>query len=342
VALLREGIAKVPVDKSLASLYQAAAEILDRGGKPDEAVALLRGGIAKIPTSQPLHQAAAEILDRRGKPDEAVALLREGIAKIPTSQPLHQAAAEILDRSGKPDEAVALLREGIVKVPAEKSLFSLYQSLGRILDRRGRTPEAIATLREGIRRIQVSGSGSRYRIVNMALYLAYAANDRGLLLEAPGWTGEECLDPQSKALSELLLAELLGNWAGAADRAARGRAEFPRFLDLAVREAFARLCAGAPDAAIAALGQFPNLRDTEAGNPLAPEQANRCIVPVTSDCETDAQAWERRIESILQDRAAAFRNTAAMAAALAERVSWAAAAERLLGMLRTVATSPKT
>ncbi|WP_156427756.1 tetratricopeptide repeat protein [Thiohalocapsa sp. ML1] len=305
VALLREGIVKVPAEKNLFALYQAAAEILDRSGKPDEAVALLREGIAKIPTSQPLHQAAAEILDRRGnpddavallregiakvpaekslaslyqaaaeildrsgKPDEAVALLREGFAKIPTSPPLYQAAAEILDRSGKPDEAVALLREGIVKVPAEKSLFSLYQSLGRILDRRGRTPEAIATLREGIRRIQVSGSGSRYRIVNMALYLAYAANDRGLLLEAPGWTGEECLDPQSKALSELLLAELLGNWAGAADRAARGRAEFPRFLDLAVREAFTRLCAGAPDAAIAALGQFPNLRDTEAGDPL--------------------------------------------------------------------------
>jgi tetratricopeptide (TPR) repeat protein len=305
VALLREGIAKVPVDKSLASLYQAAAEILDRGGKPDEAVALLRGGIAKIPTSQPLHQAAAEILDRRGKPDEAVALLREGIAKIPTSQPLHQAAAEILDRSGNPDDAVALLREGIVKVPAEKNLFALYQAaaeildrsgkpddavallregiakvpadknlfalylaLGRVLERRGQTPEAIATLREGLRRIPSGQSGGRYRIANVVLYLAYAANDRGLLQGAINWIGDEALGPQQQVLAYALLAELEGDWANAAERAARARAEFPRVLDLAVREAFARLCAGAPEAAIAALVQFPNLRDTEAGNPL--------------------------------------------------------------------------
>jgi glycosyltransferase involved in cell wall biosynthesis len=65
-----------------------------------------------------------------------------------------------------------------------------------------------------------------------------------------------------------------------------------------------------------------------------PDIADRCIVPVTGDCETDAAAWERRIDFILSDRQAAFRNTADLAARLSTQVTWAAAGDALLDALR--------
>ncbi|MBV2150431.1 glycosyltransferase family 4 protein [Sphingobium sp. AS12] len=84
VKAAREGIKVVPPTQNLFSLYQAAAEILARDGKSDEAVTLLREGIGtpNIGSLSSLYQAAAEILARDGKSDEAVTLLREGIDRV--------------------------------------------------------------------------------------------------------------------------------------------------------------------------------------------------------------------------------------------------------------------
>jgi tetratricopeptide (TPR) repeat protein len=215
-----------------------------------------------------VYQAAGRVLDDAGETERALALLRKGIAKIPTSQPLYQAAGEILDRSGNPDDAVALLREGIGKVPANKNLFSLYQALGRILERCGDSTGALATLREGLARLPSGRTGNRYRVAGSLLYLAYAASDRDRLTEASSWRGNEALDQAQQALAAVLSAELSGDWVKAAELAARSGAEHPRYLDLATREGFSRLCAGEPGEAVAALERFPQLRDTEAGNPL--------------------------------------------------------------------------
>jgi glycosyltransferase involved in cell wall biosynthesis/tetratricopeptide (TPR) repeat protein len=159
VKVLRQAEHFIQATQSLASLYQAAGEILARQDKLDEAVVLLNEGIGKIPPTQSLfslYQAAGEFLARQDKLDEAVVLLKEGIGKIPPTQnlfSLYQAAGEILVRQDKLDEAVVLLKEGIGKIPPTQSLASLYQAAGEILARQDKLDDAVVLLKEGIGKI---------------------------------------------------------------------------------------------------------------------------------------------------------------------------------------------
>ncbi|MEO3786015.1 glycosyltransferase [Actinocorallia sp. B10E7] len=63
---------------------------------------------------------------------------------------------------------------------------------------------------------------------------------------------------------------------------------------------------------------------------LTPEEAARMIVPVTDDEEKDAQLWARAIDRTLDDPKAAFDRAAVLRRRLAEKITWAAAAELLL------------
>jgi tetratricopeptide (TPR) repeat protein/glycosyltransferase involved in cell wall biosynthesis len=153
VTLLKEGIA-VPGITSLASLYQAAGQILDRAGRSEDAVALLKTGIdvPRITNLYSLYQAAGEILAGMGCAEDAVALLEKGIdvPGITSLSSLYQAAGEILAGMGRFEDAVTLLEKGIARVPANENLFSLYQAAGRILVRMGRSEDAVALLKRGI------------------------------------------------------------------------------------------------------------------------------------------------------------------------------------------------
>ncbi|MEU1850551.1 caspase family protein [Streptomyces sp. NPDC019990] len=60
-------------------------------------------------------------------------------------------------------------------------------------------------------------------------------------------------------------------------------------------------------------------------------EADALIVPVTRDDELDADTWAMRIEQCLAHRDAAFARMAAVRSSLAARVTWAAAADRVLG-----------
>lgn len=86
INVARQGIAKVPRDQSLFSLYQICAELLAKAGRDEEAIALLKDGITKIPPDKSLfalYEIQAKVLSKSGKPDDAIAALREGMRAIP-------------------------------------------------------------------------------------------------------------------------------------------------------------------------------------------------------------------------------------------------------------------
>ncbi|MFD0687907.1 glycosyltransferase family 4 protein [Actinomadura fibrosa] len=66
---------------------------------------------------------------------------------------------------------------------------------------------------------------------------------------------------------------------------------------------------------------------------LPAEQARDVVVPIVQDDATDVPVWGHRITAVMTDRAAAFARAAAARRALADRRTWAAAADRLLGVL---------
>jgi tetratricopeptide (TPR) repeat protein len=169
----REALASLPLEQRQ-PVYQAAGEILERDGKPAEAVELLRQGIQDVRPENnlfSLYQMAGEILARDGKPSEAVELLLEGIREIAPEYSLaslYQTVGEILARDSKPGEAIELLREGIQEIGPEFSLASLYQTASEILEREGKPSEAIELLCSGIEEI-----GPEYNL--FSLYAAAGA-----------------------------------------------------------------------------------------------------------------------------------------------------------------------
>ncbi|MCG7523352.1 glycosyltransferase [Streptomyces sp. OfavH-34-F] len=70
------------------------------------------------------------------------------------------------------------------------------------------------------------------------------------------------------------------------------------------------------------LGQL--LRETSR------QMANRFVVPVTGDVSRDTDTWARAIERILRDRESAFQHVADLRDLLAQKITWAAAADTVL------------
>ena len=69
---------------------------------------------------QPLFQICGEMLAKAGRTEEAITLLKEGIAKVPPSQSLfslYQSCGEILAKAGRIDEVISFLREGVHRIP---------------------------------------------------------------------------------------------------------------------------------------------------------------------------------------------------------------------------------
>ena len=159
LSVVREGIAKIPADKNLYSLYQSAGELLAQADKREEAISLLKEGIAKISADHgvvSLYQSAGELLAQADKQEEAISLLKEGIAKISADHgvvSLYQSAGELLAQADKREEAISLLKEGITKIPADHGAVSLYQSAGELLAQANKREEAILLLKEGITKI---------------------------------------------------------------------------------------------------------------------------------------------------------------------------------------------
>lgn len=237
-------------------------QLLVQDGRADEAIALLKDGIRRVPLGADvvsLYQSCGELLARAGRVDKAITLLQEGIRSVPINSvfALYRSCGELLARAGRIDEAIALLREGIRSVP-DNSAYPLYQSCSELLARAGRVDEAIALLREGIRTIP-QGKYNRYKLQESVLLLLAARRNWQGLDAVLAADGPDRLDEPQTAFGRILLLQVQGRWRDAAEAAASARAQFPSYFALASLEAFCWLGAGDAVVAATALDRFTSI-----------------------------------------------------------------------------------
>ena len=87
-----------------------AAELLARGGTPQEGLALVNHALAALPEEPSLLAAAASLHEQLGAVDKARALLDAALARAPGDETLVYARANLEDRAGQPERAVAVMR----------------------------------------------------------------------------------------------------------------------------------------------------------------------------------------------------------------------------------------
>jgi tetratricopeptide (TPR) repeat protein len=128
----------------------ALAYTLSRAGRHAEAARALEGPLAARPGEVRLVTMRAFVLERAGRGDDAVALLRKALASRERTAAsdeiaeLAEALAESLGRRGKTAEAVELLRVELASRPRDETL--LY-ALGAAYDRAGQSEAALAQMK---------------------------------------------------------------------------------------------------------------------------------------------------------------------------------------------------
>jgi tetratricopeptide (TPR) repeat protein len=121
-----------------------------------------------------VYQIAAELMNREGNAADAMALLKRGVKLVPLTNraPLYRVGAEILADDGRAQEAIEFLAEGLEVVPAEFAKFMLYDVLAAILTRNGAADEAIDLLLGGAK--ELTDSQGRPRLVEQAIHISFA------------------------------------------------------------------------------------------------------------------------------------------------------------------------
>ncbi|MFZ4659161.1 MAG: hypothetical protein ACOYNY_19265 [Caldilineaceae bacterium] len=244
--IAHDGIAKVPADKGVVSLYQSAGELLAQAGKADEAITFLKDGIAKVPADKgvvSLYQSAGELLAQAGKADEAITFLKDGIAKVPADKnvvSLYQSAGELLAQAGKTDEAITFLKDGIVKVPVHKSCSMLYQSAGELLAQVGKLDEATTLLKNGM--VSIPDQYGRGGVVDTILHFLYFQQKTQELDNFLAGSGKLVVDPRQVAFGKVLGAIILRDWETAAKISCEEMRNFPADRRLQQMEIFCNLC----------------------------------------------------------------------------------------------------
>lgn len=107
VALLRAGLLATPDDLAL---YPAYAEALEVSGKPAEAERFLREALAAR-GSEELTVALAVLLERQGRPQEAISLLSRAVELRPHQESLLFSLAAAYERAGQHAQGIARMRE---------------------------------------------------------------------------------------------------------------------------------------------------------------------------------------------------------------------------------------
>ena len=102
------------------------ADILQREGADDEAIALLERAVRVAPSAAQLHRTLAGALHRRGRIDEAIAACRRAIALQPAQAAAHTDLGIVLCELGRWDEALLAFRAAveIADLPAHRANFA--------------------------------------------------------------------------------------------------------------------------------------------------------------------------------------------------------------------------
>jgi Flp pilus assembly protein TadD len=128
----------------------ALAYSLSRAGRHADAARALEGPLAARPGEVRLITMRAFVLERAGRGDESVTLLRKALAGRERSggsdeiAELTEALAESLGRTGKAGQAIEVLRAGLAGRPRDETL--LY-ALGAAYDRAGQSEAALAQMK---------------------------------------------------------------------------------------------------------------------------------------------------------------------------------------------------
>jgi len=155
----RLGIAAVPRDAGLNSVYTIAADQLALAGRAQDAIDLIEEGISKIAPDKglgPLYIAEADLLAATGNVEDAILVLRQGLTTIPAEHNLfgiYLRVAEMLVAEGCAGDAVTLLKDGITRIPPNQNLYTLYLMLADTVFDSGHKEDAIIALEDGLKRI---------------------------------------------------------------------------------------------------------------------------------------------------------------------------------------------
>ena len=107
VGLLQRAIETSP---SQATLHEDLAYAFERSGDT-AAEAAYRQALALKPRADTSRGRLAKLLNAAGSPDDAIQLVREGVAENPQSAALQRALGSLLERNGRTQEAVDAYRE---------------------------------------------------------------------------------------------------------------------------------------------------------------------------------------------------------------------------------------
>lgn len=246
--IAREAISKVTVDDA-SKIYSVAGSLLAQADNVNEAIALLKGGIDKIPADKglvSLYQSAGELLARTGKIDEAIVMFKDGIAKIPADQnvfSLYTYCSYQLARLGRYDEAIELLRDGIAKIPLNNMVIALYMTAANLLSIAGRYDEEIRLLQDGIKRFPV-GTFQRYKLFEPILNIFFAQQNIRAIEDYLTQANVLHMEEQQMVYCKAIKLVIMRQWESAAIWIQEESVKFPFYRPLLQLGVFCWLCTG--------------------------------------------------------------------------------------------------
>jgi Flp pilus assembly protein TadD len=149
IALLGKAVSdreRISAGEDLPDLYAALAESLVRAGRPDEAIAALRGALAARPADAVLLYALGSTYESAGRRDAAIAQMRALLAIDPDhAEALNFVGYTYAEQGVRLDEAERLVRRALELKPRSGHVLD---SLGWVLLRRGDLRRAVEALEQ--------------------------------------------------------------------------------------------------------------------------------------------------------------------------------------------------
>jgi Flp pilus assembly protein TadD len=145
---LREALGVASADPAL---QLALADTLDRKGRTDEALTVVKGVVTAGTRDRHTYGRLGKLLVRAGDFDGAETAYRQAIELAPEETGLRFALADTLDRKGRTEEAISIVREMVAAGMRDRQT---YRRLGNLLSRVGELTAANAAFR------QADGMGS--------------------------------------------------------------------------------------------------------------------------------------------------------------------------------------
>jgi len=115
---------RVPQSARGADYFVARSEMLDAGGKPDDAIAAVLSAIKSSPLRTDLYWRAAVLMVKEKRSAQALQLLDEGTKAMPQEAQMPVVRAIVLDATGKGEDASRLLSDAQRRWPEDAAVWA--------------------------------------------------------------------------------------------------------------------------------------------------------------------------------------------------------------------------